>query len=160
MLINKTNSFKPTQWTLDGNAYIQTITPDEALAMNWLKKAPMGVLAEAVGGSYKGEFARVSTQSGLPAVLGWPGHEWQWRGGGTEIGNREPEIRTLYETDSWFEALAIIEKYNIRYIYVGNSELNTYQVNTSKFEPYLKAAYQNGTVTIYEIPDSMLTGTP
>lgn len=160
MLVNKTNGFKPSLWTLNGNAYIQTSAPDESLAMEWLKNAPMGVVAEAVGGSYRAEFARISTQTGLPTVLGWPGHEWQWRGGGSEIGNREAEIKTLYETGEWFEALSIIDKYDIRYIYIGSTELSTYLVDVKKFEPYLSPVYQNGSVTIYEVPSSLLTGTP
>ena len=73
--------------TLDGTAYLERSSPDEMAAIRWLQQAPYGVVAEAVGGSYTG-FARVSTMSGLPAVLGWPGHESQWRGGGKEIGSR------------------------------------------------------------------------
>ena len=53
-------------------------------------------MAEAVGGSYSG-YACVSRLSGYPTVLGWPGHELQWRGGGEEIGSRENDIQQLYE---------------------------------------------------------------
>ncbi|MPN16156.1 hypothetical protein SDC9_163494 [bioreactor metagenome] len=161
MLVNKTNSFKPAQWTLNGNTFISTNNPDEALAEDFLSKAEMGVVAEAVGGSYNPDFARISTHSGLPTVLGWPGHEWQWRGGGTEVGSRESDIKTLYETTNWFEALAIINKYNIRYIYVGSSEGAKYEkLSTQKFSPNLPIAYSNGTVTIYEVPQSVSAETP
>ena len=151
MLLNKTNSFKPQQWTLDGNAYIQVYHPDEYLAMNWLKSQPMGVVAEAVGGSYT-EYARVSEQTGFPTVLGWPFHEYQWRGGYTEVGNREQDIKTLYETNDWIQADTIIAEYNIRYIYVGYLENSSYHVSSSKFDQNLQVVYQNQSVTIYEVP--------
>lgn len=161
MLANKTNNFNPAQWTLDGNAFIRNNNPDEALAEDWLSKAEMGVVAEAVGGSYNPDFARISTHTGLPTVLGWPGHEWQWRGGGTEVGSRESDIKTLYETSNWFEALSIINKYNIRYIYVGSSEYGKYEkLSVQKFTSNLPVAYSNGTVTIYEVPQSTSTVTP
>jgi len=151
MLLNKTNSFKPQQWTLDGNAYITTYHSDEALAMNWLKNQPMGVISEAVGGSYT-EYARVSEQTGLPTVLGWPGHEYQWRGGYSEVGNRQQDIKTLYETSNWIEADTIIAHYDIRYIYIGYLENSTYHISLNKFDQNLKVIYQNQTVTIYEVP--------
>ncbi len=161
MLVNKTDNFKPAQWTLDGNAYIGSGNPDEALAEDWLLNAPMGVLVEAVGGSYQGEYARISTHTGLPTVLGWPGHEQQWRGGYDEVGSRESDIRALYETNNWFETLSIITRYQIRYIYVGSSERIKYEkLSTEKFANNLPVAYSNNSVTIYEVPMSLLDGTP
>jgi YYY domain-containing protein len=153
MLLNKTNSFNPQQWTLDGNAYLQIYHPDELLAMNWLRTQPQGIIAEAVGDSYT-EFARVSEQTGFPAVLGWPGHEDQWRGGWyTEIDNRKKEIQNLYETSSWVDADEIIATYDIRYIYVGYLETTAYHLSLDKFNQHLKTVYQNQTVIIYEVPD-------
>ena len=152
MLLNKTNSFRPQQWTLDGNAYLQASIPDEVLAMNWLQGQTTGVIVEAVGDSYS-DYARVSEHTGFPTVLGWRGHELQWRGGATEMGNRQQDVQTLYETSDWTKASAIIAQYNIRYIYVGNLETSSYHVSAAKFDQYLKVVYQNQTVTIYEVPD-------
>jgi uncharacterized membrane protein len=154
MVANKTNSFKPQTWTLNGNAYINLYRPDEDLAMNWLKTQSKGTIVEAVGGSYS-EYARVSEQTGFPAVLGWPGHEGQWRGGYTEVGSREQEIKTLYETINWNEAQTIISKYSIRYIYIGYLENSTYTVSTKKFDDNLKVVYQNNSVVIYEVPEQL-----
>ncbi|MFW5714297.1 MAG: DUF2298 domain-containing protein [Brevefilum sp.] len=101
----KTDGFSPQDgYTLDSSAYFAQIHPDENEAINWLAGEPNGVVAEAVGGQYSG-YARVSTLSGQPAVLGWPGHEGQWRGGYEEVANREPDMRTLYETPDWGSAL-------------------------------------------------------
>jgi YYY domain-containing protein len=151
MLWNKTSGFSMQEWTLDGNAYFEKYYPGDYAAITWLQQAPTGVVAEAVGGSYT-EYARVSTRSGQPTVLGWPGHESQWRGGGEEMGSRYSDMQVLYETRHWDEAKSILDSYNVRYVYVGNLERSTYQVNLEKFEQMLNIVYQNGEVTIYEVP--------
>ncbi len=142
--------------TLDGNAYFYNGYPDETAAIAFLQQAPKGIVAEAIGGSYTG-YARVSTQSGLQTVLGWPGHESQWRGGAAEIGSREPDIKLLYQTNDWQQALEIIQKYQIRYIYIGSMEQGTYRVDESKFQNNLQSAYQNNSVVIYEVPFQLLS---
>jgi len=151
-IITKTNNFNPAYgWTLDDFTRIQHEDPDEAAAITWLKSAPEGVITEAVGGSYT-NYARISEYTGLPAVLGWPGHESQWRGGGAEQGSRENDIRTLYATLNWQPALDIIRQYNIRYVYVGGLERSTYPVQEDKFQRNLIQVFQQGNVTIYEVP--------
>jgi YYY domain-containing protein len=149
---NKTSGFDPTfGWTLDGAAYITRDTPDEAAAIRWLQQAPDGIVAEAVGGSYTG-YARIATHTGLPTVLGWPGHESQWRGGGAEMGSRMQDIETLYATPKWETAETILKQYNIRYVYIGALERITYRVEESKFERFLRPAFRLGDVVIYEVP--------
>jgi uncharacterized membrane protein len=111
-------------------------------------------VAEAVGGQYSG-YARVSTLSGQSTVLGWPGHEGQWRGGYEEVGSRESDIRTLYETPDWGTALEIIQRYDIRYIYVGGLEWSTYSLVVEKFEQNLSPGFQQGNVTVYVVPDTL-----
>jgi YYY domain-containing protein len=137
--------------TLDGTAYLERSSPDEMAAIRWLQQAPYGVVAEAVGGSYTG-FARVSTMSGLPAVLGWPGHESQWRGGGKEIGSREPDMASLYKARTWDDLQALIQRYQIRYIYVGAYERSQYRPNEDLLYQYLQPVFRNDSVTIFEVP--------
>ena len=151
MLLNKTSNFSPIVWTLDGNEYIARYNPDDYLAFNWLATKDYGIVVEAVGGSYT-DYARISTRSGFPTVLGWPGHESQWRGGATEMGSRAADISTLYETPSADETLSIIQKYKIRYIYLGNLELIQYKVAREKFDTLFDLIYSNGSATIYEVP--------
>jgi len=156
---SKTNGFRPEQgFTLDGTAYLDRQYPDDAAAARWLWTAAPGVVAEAVGGSYS-EYARVATWSGLPNVLGWPGHESQWRGGAREMGSRQADLERLYCTRSWEEAQQILSKYDIRYIYIGNLERSSYVPNQGscpsglsedKFWQNLRQAFQGGSVTIYD----------
>ena len=90
----------------------------------------------------------------MPTVLGWPGHEGQWRGGYTEVGTRETDIATLYSSADWNETLLMIQRYHIRYIYLGTLEKNLYQANVDKFRANLPVVYENGSVVIFEVPDS------
>jgi YYY domain-containing protein len=149
---NKTNNFKPyLGWTLDDFRRIELSNPDEAAAILWLKSAPDGVVAEAVGGSYS-EYGRISVYTGLPTVLGWPGHEVQWRGNAEPQGSRQDDIKLLYETADWDSARAVLDRYNIRYVVVSGLEQSTYQLQTDKFQNHLIPAFQRGTVSIYEVP--------
>lgn len=152
-LWNKTNGFNPNAgYSLDGAAYMDNRNPDEATGIQWLKYAAPGVVLEAVGGSYS-EFARVATLSGQQNVLGWPGHESQWRGGGEEIGNREGDVEKIYEINNWDQTKSLLDLYNVRYVYIGHLERLTYQVNETKFQQFLgDPVFSSGEVRIYEIP--------
>lgn len=151
--VTETLNFSNTDgWTLDGNAWFGAYYPDEQGAVAWLQRAPFGIIAEAVGGSYTGA-ARMATYSGLPNVLGWPGHESQWRGGGEEMGSRMDDLARLYRTTNWPEAQAILKQYNIRYVVVGGLERSQYKVSETKFQEYLNRVFQAGSVVIYEVID-------
>lgn len=160
-ILTKTNNLNPPYgWTLDGTAYLATQSPDDKAVGEWLRSASFGVIAEAVGGQYS-SYARMATNSGLPNVLGWPGHESQWRGGNQEMGSRETDIRRLYCTPDWNEAQVILEQYSIRYVIVGSLERSSYVqeddrcpggLTESKFLRFLQPVFQAGQTTIYEYP--------
>ena len=151
-LMTKTQNFKPIfGYNLDDFARIQRENPDDAAGIQFLLTQPEGVVAEAVGGSYS-YYARISAFTGYPTVLGWPGHEAQWRGGTELHGTRENDILTLYTTARWEEAQAIIGKYNIRYIFIGNLERSSMPVNEEKFAVNLQPIFQQGGTVIYEAP--------
>lgn len=137
-----TNSFA-THKGLDGTKYLEAIHPDDAIAIDWINDTIIGqpVILEAVGESYT-DYARIASNTGLPTVLGWPVHEWLWRGtygepvqppskvlketGTDTVAQRVDEVATIYTTDSQDEAEMLLDKYNVRYIYVGNLEREKY----------------------------------
>jgi uncharacterized membrane protein len=150
-LPTKTNNFRPPAgYTLDDFDRVQRENPDEAAAIAWLRSAPDGVVAEAVGGAYS-SYARIAIYTGLPTVLGWDNHESQWRDRALQ-GTRKDDIATLYTSNDWTISQDIIDRYNIRYVYVGNLEHATYQVNEEKFNRFLRPVFQQGSVTVYEVP--------
>ena len=148
-LPDKTNSFRYIDWSFDGNNYYMKSNPLENEAITFLNSVSYGTVAEAVGGSYS-SYGRVSKFSGLPSVLGWPGHESQWRGGGAEIGSRESDIKDLYITSNWDYAKAVLEKYKIHYVFVGILEKKSYPVSLNKFDENLVRIFNNSEVTIYQ----------
>ena len=148
-LPDKTNSFQNIDWSLNGNNYFNNSNPLEFEAIAFLTQAPYGVMVEAVGGSYT-NFGRISKFSGLPSVLGWPGHESQWRGGSTEIGNRESDVKELYLTSNWDYAKTILDRYKIRYVFIGTLEKSTYSLSINKFDENLVKVFNNIEVAIYE----------
>jgi uncharacterized membrane protein len=89
------------------------------------------------------------------------GHENQWRGdrSGEAIGTRQADLQLLYCTRQWGEAQAILERYAIHYVVVGNLEHSAYPPGSAecpngvvevKFQRNLAAAFQSGNVVIYE----------
>jgi len=141
--------------TLDGMAYMQTARAADYAAINFLNARVQGrpVIAEAVGGSYT-EFARISVHTGLPTVIGWPFHEFQWRGDTDVFGGRENEMKILYQANTFDEVKPIMDKYNIRYVYVGLMEAGAYSGGgLAKFVGAMKIIYQDQGVTIYERVD-------
>lgn len=108
------------------------------------------VVLEAVGGQYS-SFGRVSANTGLPTVLGWPGHEWQWRGGDhPEPGRREPLVRQIYSTPDLELVAFMLDELDVAYIYVGDLETRTYEAaGLAKFRDRLEIAFANDGVTIY-----------
>ena len=141
--------------TLDGMAYMRTVRAADYAAINFLNARVQGrpVIAEAVGGSYT-EFGRISVHSGLPTVIGWPFHEFQWRGNTEVFGGRENEIKILYQANTFDEVKPIMDKYNIRYVYVGLMEAGAYGGSgLGKFAGSMKIIYQDQGVTIYERVD-------
>ncbi|MGB4594809.1 MAG: DUF2298 domain-containing protein [Anaerolineaceae bacterium] len=152
-LPSKIGSVDPERITLDGFKSIGDGNLDQANAIEWLKQAPTGVMAEAVaksGGSYT-TYNIISAFTGMPSVLGWIGHEAQWRGGYEEIGSRQADLETLYSTNDWQRAKEVIERYDIRYIYVGELERSTYNVEEIKFVEYTKLIFESNNVRIFEV---------
>jgi YYY domain-containing protein len=137
--------------TLDGMAYMENSQPADYAAIRWLQENVEGtpLILEAVGGQYSWG-ARISAHTGLPTVLGWAGHEQQWRGDTHEPGLREPDVRTMYTSRVWPEVQALLEKYQVEYVVVGPLEISTYgQVAAAKFERVLDAVFQGDGVVIY-----------
>ncbi|HSQ39371.1 MAG TPA: DUF2298 domain-containing protein, partial [Anaerolineales bacterium] len=150
--LNKTNNFKPSNgYTLDSSAHLDRENPEDAAAIRYLQSAPLGVVAEAIGGSYS-NYARISTHTGLPTVIGWVWHEYQWRGDWSAHGTREADIKTLYEVPNWDVARSVIDRYQIRYIIVGNLERTTYNLSETKFQQHLAVLFQVGNMIIYGVP--------
>ncbi len=169
-LISRTKGIKRSELTLNGNRMFDQMDPSDAAAIHWIErnikpingKAP--VILEAWGGSYT-NYARVSMRTGYPTVLGWNFHEAQWRGswnkavipGGSPydtVLQRQSDVDTIYKTTNLETARQLLQKYGVKYVYIGYLEMQKYpnnQAGFSKFSQLGNIVYSNDGVTIYKI---------
>ena len=133
--------------TLDGLAYFAEQYSADWAAIRWLQDNVAGapVIAEGIGGQYwiEGRFSRISMATGLPTVMGWPGHEGQWRGRYFEqVAEREGASRQLYQVRDWSAALEVLDRYNIAYVIVSDLERQKYgAVYQPKFDQFMRKVY-------------------
>ena len=148
-----TKSGNDGQRTLDGLAYVSRSSPGEYAAIRWLREnASEGDgIVEAVGDSWSA-YGRVSSSTGLPAVLGWPWHEHQWRGSRSPFQGREEDVRAIYTTPDAREALDLLKKYDVQYVVVGQRERSTYgTAGLAKLPAIGDNVFESDGVTIYRV---------
>jgi len=134
--------------TLDGAAYLEGSHPGDAAAIAFLRDLPGDhIIIEAEGGDYT-YYSRVSSFSGIPAVIGMPFHEYMWRGDEGRVGQRSADVRAIYEQPSRTTDLA--RAYNATLLYVGASERDRYTISIPT--ETLELIYDREGVQIYRIP--------
>ena len=151
--------------TLNGLAYIGVNT-EEYMALQWLQsnvRTDEGVL-EAISESYGGLTGdqrgnRVSSSTGIPTILGWPGHELQWRGSSVNFDYRRGAVDTIYEGKDINLALELLDEFQVQYVYVGSLEKEIYGEDTAeRLGAWMSLAYPDKTnsyttIMIYKIPE-------
>ncbi|MHB1296485.1 MAG: DUF2298 domain-containing protein [Anaerolineae bacterium] len=143
--------------TLDGTAFLQEESPGAYAAYRWLQEhaAPGAVLVEAPGEAYVASDSRLSAWTGIPSVLGWAGHEVQWRGADEEVLRRQADLERLYTTQDAAEARAILARYGARYVYVGARERERYGIDAARLQelvPFLTPVLAEGDAVLFEVP--------
>jgi len=149
---SKANGFQGNP-SLDGSRFVENYRPDEAAVIDWLVKntPPDAVIVEAPGGSYT-DFNTISAHSGRAALLGWGGHELQWRGSYELPGQREPVIEMIYQNQDPTGIHQAVRDYDIDYLIVGPRELSKYSIAPNRQNAFLglwAPVFQQGEYTIY-----------
>ena len=141
--------------TLDGMKYMETASYDwkgpmdlgqDYRAIRWLQEN-VGVINEEgspviVEANLRDLYrwgSRYSIYTGLPSVVGWEWHQQQQRAinPGTWVSKRIDEVDSFYKTLDIESALKFLEKYDVRFIIVGQLERNVYPaLGLDKFESY------------------------
>lgn len=151
--------------TLDGMAYLQTTSPHELAAFEWLNRRVAGipVILEAHGDSYR-EFTRVSMNTGLPTVLGWAYHVFQRAHTWPYINQRKADIELAYTSDDKEQVAEILERYHVALVFVGLVERRTHGGgNLERFKEWsdiLTPIYENEAVTIFGVNGRFSGGMP
>lgn len=153
--------------TLDGTAYMATdpTNQGDAQAIAWLNTNVSGdpVIVEGAKYDEYTHYGRVSAFTGLPTILGWGGHEFQWRvnwlqqPGGANISDvinqRLDVVTKIYTNTDSQQVLALLHQYSARYVYVGAGEHELYpSANLDRFATFLRVVYHANGVTIYAVP--------
>lgn len=137
---------------------------DDLKAIDWFNDHVAGtpVIAEAAIGPYRGDGSRFSIATGLPDVIGWDHHETQQRYP-DGISERMVDIRTLYDSPDVAVKSAILVKYNVRYVIVGDVERDSIYAGElyasadgiAAFDKMvgttLEVAFKSGTTTVYRV---------
>jgi uncharacterized membrane protein len=161
--------------TLDGMAFMQHASiidgPEGAMeeialagdyfAIRWMQEHIVGspVIVEGLGRREYLWANRVSVYTGLPTVVGWRWHQVQQRAGleGRIVDQRRSDVNTFYNVADVALAQDILERYGVRYVYVGAYERAYYDpAGLAKFDAMveqdiLRVVYNGYDVTVYEV---------
>lgn len=148
--------------SLDGLSYLQTDSaiPGDYGAIRWFNASVQGspVIVESIGGEYS-TWGRISVFTGLPTLMGWAGHEYQWRANWinnaanyAEFQRRGADVDTIYTNKSPEVVLSVMNYYHAQYLYVGSLEYMKYSaVDLHRFGAYMQVVYNASGVTIYKV---------
>jgi uncharacterized membrane protein len=148
-----------------GNGGVEYSYDEDRAVIEWFNNEVDGspVIAEASLGQYICGSLRISNHTGLPAVVGWVWHESQQRGW-TDLYQRQDEVEKLYTSLDPQEKLALIDKYRVEYIVVGDLERSYPNPDCissdnsdgiAAFEPLvgsrLEVAFTSGETIVYRV---------
>lgn len=138
---------------LDGISYLKNLYPGDYYLINWLNKNVQGqpTVLEASGDSYT-DYARISANTGLPTVIGWPVHEWLWRGTYDIVAPRIEDVSILYTSKDINETKRLIKKYNISFVVVSDLEKKKYtNLEEERFKAIGKLVFEKDGAKLYQI---------
>ncbi|GAC1401669.1 MAG: DUF2298 domain-containing protein [Ktedonobacteraceae bacterium] len=148
--------------SLDGLTYLQTDpgNPGDYKAIRWLNENVQGdpVIIESIGSDYS-NWGRISVFTGLPTLMGWVGHEYQWRANwinnptnNAEFTRRGADVDTIYTNPHPDVVLSVMNYYHAQYLYVGPLEYMKYRsADLHRFSMYMQLVYNTDGVTIYKM---------
>lgn len=138
--------------SLDLRTALARRNSSDAAAIEWIRAhAPAGaVVMEATRDPYS-EYSRISTHTGVPTVLGWANHEGLWRSNDAEVARRGADVKTFYTTSDPRTAAALLQKYHVTYVILGDLERRTYPAaGIVASLPSLEVAFP-GECTVYRV---------
>ncbi|MEI7772422.1 MAG: DUF2298 domain-containing protein, partial [Chloroflexales bacterium] len=152
--------WRSAERSLDGLAFLARERPTELAAARWMAEhvAPADVvLTGFCYGCDNEQASRAAAISGVQTLLGWmEDHELSWRSGSpaqlAEIAARERDIPAIYAARDMAAARALLDRYRVRYVYLGPVERRLYGESAAAFARALPVAFRQGDITIYRAP--------
>lgn len=154
---------------LDGSAYIARSAPDDLAAIDWVARhaADGDTIVELPGCAYVNvagvPFDRVSAFSGVPTIVGWLNHEFQWRRGEFPAINDVLDARAI-QAKSTLDGRVSPSETEARFVILGRQELHLSPECDQTTDRGVGAAdalraagwqvaFQRGDMTIFARPD-------
>jgi uncharacterized membrane protein len=148
-----TGGFSSTSPTLDALAHVPQ---DERIVIDWVRAnvEPGVTVLQAPGRSYVAEESRLSAATARPTLLGWDGHEVQWRGPAyAEMASGRVEAAAaVYGAPDRTALLQALDAWRIRYVLVGPVERQRYGLEDAaerRMGEALDAVMARGAVRLY-----------
>ena len=142
--------------TLDALAYVERSQPDLAAAIAWIRShtRPGTRVVQAPGDSYHVDHALISTATGRPTLLGWEGHERQWRGGAFDdmVAGRVDALERIYRPRSATDLREVLSHWSIEVVCVGPAERARYALSAGDeavIARVMDLVFDRGTVRLY-----------
>ncbi len=116
----------------DAEALFRLWMPGDATVAAVLEERarPGEAVLEESGEPY-GWSARIATFSGVPTLLGWGNHEAVWRDGWIPIQERQRAIAAIYADPESGSSRALLRRYGIAWVVVGERERQRYGKNVA-----------------------------
>lgn len=137
---------------LDAAEFVDRENVYDSEAVDWINENITGrpVMLEAHGNSYT--YAnRISVLTGLPTILGWHTHEWLWKDDYNWVEARKADVETIYTSADARLVKELLEEYDVSYIYLGDEEHRTYEVNDALLQSLGEIVYKNDGAYILKV---------
>jgi tetratricopeptide (TPR) repeat protein len=161
--------------TLDGLAFMELATYDwqghtinlaaDADAIRWLNEHISGtpIVLQSSQEFYRAYGVRIAANTGLPTIVS-PLHASEQHDP-DQVADRDRDVQTIYSTLDPSEALQLLAKYHVGYVYIGPIEHAAYgEAGATKFDQmegaYLTLLYKNQAVKIYQVNQNVYSVAP
>lgn len=137
----------------DGHAPLLAQHGGDVVAAHWLRaqRAPGDVCLEAPGDSYTWS-GRVAAIAACPVPLGWDGHQQVWRGAAVDTARRRADVDTLYTTTDRAVRQALLERYGIRWVVIGEVERQRYDAaRLASWDTMFAPVFAHGDTRVYHV---------
>lgn len=146
--------------TLDALALLRQQVPDEWAAIDWVRENTprRAVIAQAPGISYRADYSLLSTATGRPTLLGWQGHERQWRGDAfqTMAAGRLEALERIYNPPSPDALRDTLDAWHVDLVHVGPLERGRYAMTAGHealIARVMVLVFEHGAVRLYRRRD-------